>query len=264
MKKDVEYIDDFVCALKRVDSLKAPEFVRSFSVACYDNSKTFEKLYQSKLISVARKYEPALKNTEDITDNEVLAQLGIIAKPEIFEFCGNCTIVAINGSCDTGVFSCGFSVNSYFVDDITEIKMNGVKKIVFIENRTNYYDYMLKKQADEFVVYHGGFYSPAKGKLFAKLMANAQGIDKLFWGDIDMGGFKMFYRLKSNIVDDLQPLNMDTESYYKHLDYGVEKGAKYLDDLKRLSDNEEFACFRSVIGAIISEKKVVEQESFLI
>jgi hypothetical protein len=266
MKKEIEYIDGVIKALKRIDSLKAPEFIRGFSVACYDNSKTFEKEYQSKIISVARKYEPTLKNIEkeDITDNEVLAQLGIIAKPEIFECCGNCIIRTSVGSCDVSVFKKGFSLNSYFVNDITEIKMNGVDKIIFIENRTNYYDYMLKKKANEFIIYHGGFYSPAKGKLFANLVANAEDIDKFFWGDIDMGGFKMFCRLKNNIVNDLKPLKMDVSNYYKYLDYGIEKSTKYLDDLKKLLDNEEFCCFTGVIEAIISEKKVVEQESFLV
>ena len=30
-----------------------------------------------------------------------------------------------------------------------------------------------------------------------------------FWGDIDLGGFKMFVRLKENIIPNLKPLNME-------------------------------------------------------
>ena len=76
-----------------------------------------------------------------------------------------------------------------------------------------------------------------------------------FWGDIDLGGFKMFVRLKENIIPNLKPLNMGVVEYRKYLNSGLDKDNKYLDLLKELLNNNKYELFYDVIENIILIKK---------
>ncbi len=67
------------------------------------------------------------------------------------------------------------------------LKIKNAKKIIFIENKANYINYIQNtKKSDEFVVYHGGMYSPIKGEFFKKLYEVAKNIEFYHWSDIDI------------------------------------------------------------------------------
>lgn len=269
--KDMSYIEDVLIAFDNIDKLKEPIPVRVFSLKCYKYSKTFENKYQNCVLSIIKKYEYTVKDLLDndpeleISNNEILSQVNILAKPEIFEFSGNCDILTLNGTVNSSVFTSGMVLNNYFVDCIENIKFNNITDIIFIENRTNYYEYILNKKENEFVVFNGGFYSPQKAKFFRKIIeAVDDNMNVYFWGDIDLGGFNMYVRLKENIIPNLKPLNMGLNEYRKYLYSGLNKEDKYLNVLKKRLDNDKYAIFYDVINDIILNKKTIEQESFLV
>lgn len=269
--KDMSYIEDVLIVFDNIDKLKEPIPVRVFSLKCYKYSKTFENKYQNCVLSIIKKYEYTIKNSLandpelEISNNEILSQVNILAKPEIFEFSGNCDILTLKGTVNSSVFTSGMVLNNYFVDCIENIKFNNITNIIFIENRTNYYEYILNKKENEFVVFNGGFYSPQKAKFFRKIIeAVDDNINVYFWGDIDLGGFNMYVRLKENIIQNLKPLNMGLNEYRKYLYSGLNKEDKYLNVLKKLLDNDKYAIFYDVINDIILNKKTIEQESFLV
>lgn len=269
--KDMSYIEDVLIAFDNIDKLKETIPVRVFSLKCYKYSKTFENKYQNCVLSIIKKYEYTVKDLLandpelEISNNEILSQVNILAKPEIFEFSGNCDILTLNGIVNSSIFTSGMVLNNYFVDCIENIKLHNVTDIIFIENRTNYYEYILNKKENEFVVFNGGFYSPQKAKFFRKIIeAVDDNINVYFWGDIDLGGFNMYVRLKENIIPNLKPLNMGLNEYRKYLYSGLNKEDKYLNVLKKLLDNDKYAIFYDVINDIILNKKTIEQESFLV
>ena len=100
-----------------------------------------------------------------------LAYLGIYARPELYEFSGRCTVTTQTGTIDIGAFyPYGIALPSTAVDSIAEMDLSGVQKIVFIENKTNYDEYLISElEPDTLAVYHGGFLSPQKRKLFSKI-----------------------------------------------------------------------------------------------
>ena len=63
--------------------------------------KFFEREMKPFVITVIKNNEPDLKGIDEISDREVLAQVGIIMMSEIFEFCGN---VRINLSAERLIF----------------------------------------------------------------------------------------------------------------------------------------------------------------
>lgn len=92
----------------------------------------------------------------------------------------------------------GLALPSTSINQIVSIDLTRIQKIVFIENKTNYDEYILSELThDTLAVYHGGFLSPQKKKLFQKLGEAVQtNYDVFFWADIDLGGFQMFAQLQ--------------------------------------------------------------------
>ena len=95
--------------------------MRAFSVALFSDSKYFERNIKTFLLPIICKYEPSASEAEEISDREVLAQVGIIMMPEIFEFCGHISIGFCNGATDFSPIPKGACVSSNCVEDITAI-----------------------------------------------------------------------------------------------------------------------------------------------
>ena len=112
-------------------------------------------------------------------------------------------------------------------------------------------------------MFHGGLYSPAKGEFF-RLISKALNDEQVFyWGDIDMGGFNMFCRLRDNIFPDLLPYKMDKQSFERYKTMGFPRNALYLNKIARLKECAKYAVFSDVIDLIIESGVTVEQEAFI-
>lgn len=142
--------------------------------------------------------------------------------------------------------------------------MSSINCITFIENKTNYDEYLIsEKQPDELVIYHGGFLSPQKRKLFTLIgNAAAASIKVQFWADIDMGGFRMFAHLQS-ILPQLQPMRMSGNLVEKYHQNGLKRTEKYLSKLQTDMQNGEYLLFEDAITEILKYGITIEQEVFL-
>lgn len=257
------FLNSFLSALVGINDLNGKSVsMRAFSIRLYSDSKFFEREMKPFVITVIKNNEPDLKDIDEISDREVLAQVGIIMMSEVFEFCGNVRINFRGGTVDYSPIRNGACVLDESVSEIESIDIFDTDKIIFIENKTNYSEYCLNSRTErELVVYHGGFYSPKRGEFFRKL-CSGKDIPTFLWSDIDYGGFRMFMRLKS-IVPSLEPLNMDTDSFERYKNKGLKRDDKYITKLQKLTDDPEYADFYDVIAAIVKAQVTVEQESFL-
>ena len=80
------------------------------------------------------------------------------------------------------------------------LKVKNANRIIFIENKANYIDYIQNRMSkDEFVVYHGGMYGEVRGQFFKKLYEATKESEFYHWSDINIGGFKIFARLRKII-----------------------------------------------------------------
>ena len=89
---------------------------------------------------------------------------GIYARPELYELSGDCTILLQKGELRLSAAEpYGVALPSTLMSEIVDIDLKNNCCITFIENKTNYDEYLLvEKQPEELVVYHGGFLSPQK------------------------------------------------------------------------------------------------------
>lgn len=250
---------------------QGPELMRVISTNCFRDSKYLEKSLLSKLVSIAKAYEPELMRyhamEEDVlSQNEVLKQIGILTYPEIYEMHGSVSLVLEGSVIDIDVFSGGFCLQSENVGSISKLQLDGIKTVLFVENRTNYRRLVLNGGLeDTLIVFHGGFYSQAKRNYF-RLISDAisPSTEVRFWGDIDLGGFLMFTRLKRDLFPELVPYRMDRGEYEVCKAFGIERSSTYLDLLRQRMEDESFdPIFNSVAEAIIINERTIEQEIML-
>ena len=160
--------------------------------------------------------------------------------------------------------SSGIAIPSTLVKNIVSIQMENIQSVTFVENKTNYDEYILKERGtNEMVVYHGGFLSPQKKIFMQKLADNvSENITIRFWADIDLGGFLMFYKLQQ-IFPKLQTLRMSSEYVIKYANRGLSRSKEYFTKLKTVGMLPEFIDFRETIDEILKNRVTIEQEVFL-
>ena len=250
---------------------RGSNLMRVISANCFHDSKYLERNLLSNLTSIAKAYEPELIAFRDagdelLTQSVILEQIGILTYPEIFEFCGAAHLVLSNSVLDISPLRKGFCLQSENLNYISELSLDRIKNVLLIENRTNYRDFLMRGFPDDcFIVWHGGFYSPTKKRLF-QLMAEflPASAEVRFWGDIDLGGFLMFTRLKEGIFHNLIPYRMGLEDYNKYKVYGLERKSAYLTSLQQHMEQKRFdAVFLPVAKEILSNGVTIEQEIIL-
>ena len=162
------------------------------------------------------------------------------------------------------VWPFGIALPSTAVDSIQSIDLNDICKVVFIKNKTNYDEFLLSElDSDTFAVYHGGFLSPQKRKLFTKIAQEVpDGAQVFFWADIDLGGFRMFSQLQA-LIPRLLPLRMGGEDVAAYRGNGLPRPLEYLERLAQALENGDFPLFDNAIQRILEYGVTIEQESFL-
>jgi hypothetical protein len=268
-KKGFAHFKEVLNALEHMDLLDDNGItMRAFSIACYHDSKYFEKNIRDDVLTIAREYCPPLSELladHDLSDREQLACLGIYARPEIYEFAGPLIIETEEGICDCSPLSrFGCALISTAVDGIQKLYLNNIHRIMFIENKTNYDEYIEKaRRSDELVIFHGGFLSPQKKKLLSKIVSSCQlSTEYLFWADIDLGGFKMFAQLKK-LAPELLPWKMGSTEVEHYAALGLKRNSRYMKELEGFLSFPDGTLFTDTINALLLNDITIEQEVML-
>lgn len=268
-KKDLVLLDQLMTAFAAYDALAGESItMRAFSGKCYQNTKIFEREVRDAFLRIASAYCAGLKEAceqGEMGEREQLAYLGIYARPELYELAGNCAILTKQGEISVAAAApYGLALPSPGVDAIQSFDMSAIQKVIFIENKTNYDEFVLSELRPwELVVYHGGFLSPQKCKFFRKMAAALQNqTETVFWADIDLGGFQMFERLKC-IFPTLTPMRMAAEDVTAHHKTGLKRSEQYLKTVQNALACDQYPRFHMAMKKILEYGVTIEQEAFL-
>ena len=265
----LEKLRDLLKAFREYASLEGPVTMRAFSSTCYGDTKHFEKEVLSEFLQTARRYNEelaaAVEQQESMGDKEQLAFLGIYARPELFLLSGRCRIVTPAGTIDLAPsYPYGIAVPGSLVGSIESVDLSGINRVTFIENRTNYDEYLVSElQNDELAVYLGGFMGPMKREFFSRIAAGTgEDVEISLWSDIDLGGFQMFRQLKT-IIPSLKPMRMSGEFVKMYRASGLKRKDDYVKRLQEALAQKQYPEFEDAISAIIEYGVTIEQEAFL-
>lgn len=267
MKLNTNLFECLVALDKNPDQME-----RVFSSRHFGDSKYFERVLKSKVISILKELQKnSIGSDEDSandlhSDEDLLVERGLYRWPEIYEFNGPLSIRMDDGTViDMSTQVYGSYINSDTVKHIASIDGSNIQRVVFIENKANYIDYQANhKETGDLIIYHGGFYSPMKGLLFSIIYEGCPNAAFYHWSDIDLGGFRLFNRLRTNIVPSVQPLYMDVETLQANFASCMNiKTDGYIQMLMSLLKSPEYTMFYEVIQYMIEKKVRLEQENLL-
>jgi hypothetical protein len=249
-----------------VDNFDKSEYMeRVFSLATLGDSKIFERTVKARFMRILRKY---LDHDDDSTDEDLLKQVGIVKYPEQFEFCGSISIEVSQRNNSLIDFSSLPSGSVIYSSDFNKVKLsiaNSVEKVISIENRANYIEYIRSEKSNsELVINHGGQFSPRKRE-FLRTVAKAmpEGCKWLHWSDIDFGGFLMLSRLRQHIHPGIMPHRMSKSEIVRFIDLAAPINAKYAEKLERLKSSPELSDAHECIDYMIENMVRLEQEAML-
>jgi hypothetical protein len=243
------------------DNAEIEMLERVFSMRCFGDTKHFERSVRNRLVRILKKYLAQ----EECTDEEALRLAGIVFYPEQFSFAGPLSIFLPRGKLDFSTLPFGGTLT---IEDIKQGQIllgPNTRRILSIENRANYVDYIHKSQeSGELVVYHGGQFSPAKRVfLLAIVSSMTDSCDFFHWGDIDYGGFLMLARLRREILPEVQPWRMTQEELVRYAKLTTGFTDTYRKRLSTLLDIAELSdCFQC-IKFMLKEGIRLEQEAML-
>lgn len=250
-------------ALRYIDANKDNELLkRVFSIRCFGDSKHFERVVEMRLLRILKKY---LDCDDQITDEQLLNQIGIVKYPEQFEFCGPISLNFPDGKyLNFSTLSSGSTVYGQDIK-VAQISLSKeVRNVLSIENKANYFDYINKhRMPDDLVIYHGGQYSPSK-KLFLRAVAQvSEPLPWFHWGDIDYGGFSMLARLRREINPRIQPYRMNKQELITYAAFATSFSSEYSKKLHELTERAELRDCSECLSHMLKHAIRLEQEALL-
>ncbi len=253
-KRDIEFNRNLISVFREAVTNTDILTERVFSIKVLGDSKIFENEYRQALITM-------LKHMSDneLIDNEILEERGIVRYPEVIEFAGNIAFTLKDGSVvDCSKMKWGAYINSDMIKQVIEATIYA-DSILFVENKANYYNLLPARKDNEIIVFHGGVFSSIKGKFFSLL--KKEGMSYRHWSDIDWGGFRIFTRLRDTFFPHLIPYKMDVETLLDNIDKAKHiEDMEYINMLSEMLKDEKYNVFHSVIQTMIDQKIRLEQE----
>lgn len=255
--KEMEDENLFFC-LEGLANIKNPVWKRIFSANILKNSKRFANEYEKKVIGILRTYSD-LENKDEMTDEEILKHYGILSYAQVLEWKGALVYELDTGKeIDTSDFYYGTIINSQTLEHSKPISIPGIRKIVTIENKANYENMVYEKGV--LYLYCHGFFSPKEVKYLQELEKLAdRNVEFFHWGDMDLGGMRIFLFNKENIFPKLKPYKMDKESFVEAINKNA--GIKLGEEKRKRLEQMKVGELEELKKCILEYGMEIEQEN---
>lgn len=259
--EDMKLNQDILKCLVFLSKNQEEVLTRIMSQKLFQNTKYFERELRSKILSILKK----ISSNDTSSEKDLLLEYGITDYPEIIEFVGNIKIRLDNGAVIDYSKECyGAYINSETIRHILSVSFDQIHRVLFIENKANYVMAVKECTPNTLILFHGGCYSPIKGKFFQKIYEFAKEPEKILWehwSDIDVGGFRIFTRLQKNIIPYVKPCRMDQKTLLTYKEHAMQiKSKRYLETLQKMRNDPTYEMFHPVIDVMFEEKIRLEQE----
>lgn len=219
---DLEGFDELMRGVNAVVNNREECFIRELSMKLYGDSKKLEGL-KRKIESVIVNFSSDKECFSHIED--VFLEFNVLKNPSVVMLKGDMELLTGRGKISLNDFQYGIGIGSKDIDHIDFEQDAAVEKIITIENLTTFYRV---REGGSLVIYLGGFHNEARRNLIWKAHKAFPEAQLAHWGDIDIGGFKIYFDLCRKTKLPFTPMNM-----------GVDTLEKYRGYTKALTKNDE-------------------------
>lgn len=263
---DVQLTSDYFKGLNELLKNTEKEISkRHWSIQLYNDSKRWGILEQKIISVLSKEIYPEYNGLETGT---ILGYFGIIENPIPIDIYGNCKMSKDGKEIDFSIDVSGIGMYPTFYRSCEVTSLN-VDRILTIENKTSYHDYLAyaqRSERNELILYLGGYHNQIRTlilkKLYQFIQLNNLDVPFYHWGDIDFGGLSILVNLREKTKIPFQPFLMDIETYQLNINIGKEITEKtYLTKLESLLGNEKFEEFEGLIRVMLDRATTIEQES---
>lgn len=228
---------------------------RYLSARLFGDSKIFEKYYKNRLITIVKKYV-----NNDLEKNHALNYIGIDNNPEEILIKGELKYTLGDNCIDSSKFVYGTSLNKDTICNmhITELTCD---RILTIENKATYYEYIKRSKKNELVIYLGGFFGKVARDFLIKIKkAKSELVEFYHWGDIDLGGLQIYKYLCEVLDVQIMPYKMDRYTYETYHSNEYKLNNNQIQKIKKLKESKCMSILDETIDALIETRYRLEQE----
>jgi hypothetical protein len=206
----VDDVADIGALYRALDALDRGEHqgldLRTFSARHLGDSKAMERL-QSRIAAVFRSHLELI----DLNDVEVYAELGLEKYPQPVFLKGPLTLSYGGKRLDLDGLRPYLALSPDRIDALGSVGQPDY--VLVIENLTSYQRHVREVDDRGVVLYGAGFPGPSLRALLARLDGElAAAVSFFHWGDVDLGGLRIFARLAATLTRHcLQPHLMDPQ-----------------------------------------------------
>ncbi len=238
---------------------------RVLSQRLFQDTKVFERQVARRLVHLIQ----TCSGAEFESDTDALASVGIADHPSSVFVSGRMLCSFGNeDSVPLGVFQGGVGLSRETVRNL-EVTDLLAERVVLIENLTSWHQWVSERRtADEIVIYTGGYPNRTVQQLLKKfgdyMMRQNVKLPVCHWGDMDLGGIRIYEFIRIHYFPALRPLWMDEQSYLRYAEFGLEISSSYESKIRDMLGDERFARWHGLLGLMLKHGKRIEQESMVI
>ncbi len=264
---DPEGYKDLVCVLLELPKLERAVPIRLLSQKLFKDSKHMERNVQRRLLSLAKQASGEDRETEE----EWLDFLGVAKNPQLVLVSGPLSFRTTNSQrIDIGVFAGGVGLSDKTVEEMHKVETVATR-IVTIENLATYHlwlEHTSELRDRELVLYTGGFPLRSLQTFLRKIAEHLalepeKNIEIYHWGDIDLGGIRIFEFLRKQFFSTLKPMLMDEETLLRYESRAASIGDEYAGKLEEALKDTRLIHWSSVLQTMLDRRIRLEQESIV-
>lgn len=246
-------------ALFQVENNEEPCYIREFSIRHFGDSKIFEEM-SGVIGKIMRHFRPEFA---DMDTDAILSEYRIYKTPDYVYFKGEGKLLFAekdSSVMELSLLEQGIGISGADIKGIRICGKENIKKVITIENLTTFFRW---KEEGSLIIYLGGYHNSVRRELLCMVYREIPDAAYLHFGDIDVGGFRIYRDLCEKTGIPFQTYYMGVrelkiyESYTKKLTENDKKGLRMLIEKEMTGTGENLEVLR-----YMQEKGVkLEQEA---
>lgn len=234
---------------------------RVFSVRVFNDSKRFETL-ASAVARLARRHHGEWR---DLTNGEILCELGLVPNPTYLYLAGTWRLATESDKAvSLADFDPSVGIPATLAGRVGDVTVDAAR-VVCVENLTTFYTLLQHGRDDLAALCLAGNPSPACRHLLSCLAEHLPAEIPLYvWADIDYGGLNILAQLRRHISPRFAPYRMDVETLDAFARWGQPLTPNDARNLSRLRDHPALADMTPLIDEMLLREAKLEQEAIVL